>query len=69
MPLRANATPQYKTAQLAIRITPAKKKYLEEHYGAMLPKLLNVFVDKMVSNAAIGFKPKDVEIIKELIQD
>lgn len=58
-----------KKAMIAVRVTESKKKYLEEHYGAMLPKLINAHLDKMVSAAATGVWPKDVEKLKSVIQD
>ena len=60
---------EFKTASMCIRLTPAKKKYLEDHYGSMLPKLISNFMDRMVSNAATGFKPEDIEVLKPVIQD
>lgn len=61
--------PEYKTVMIAVRVTPAKKRYLEDHYGSMLPKLINSYLDKMVSHAVTGFKPEHIEILKPLIQD
>jgi hypothetical protein len=69
MPLKHNAPPEYKTVSIAIRVTPSKKRYLEEHYGAMLPRLVSGYFDRLIANAVTGVMPKDFENIKDIIQD
>lgn len=58
-----------KNAVIGLRISSVKKRYLDDHYGKMLPLLINAYLDKLVSCAAMGITPRDAEKFRDAMKD
>lgn len=60
---------EYKTELIAIRVTKAKKAYLEQHFGSMLPVLIRNYLDQMIASAVVGIYERDIVKLKQLLNE
>ena len=58
----------YKTGLIVLRITKAKKAYLEKHFGKMLPVLIRNYLDQMIASAVVGIYKEDIVKLKPLLE-